>query len=54
VRVILPFPGEGSRAWREHGDGVTINECDGAAIAHEPAIRVKALQDAELVFVDAA
>jgi redox-sensitive bicupin YhaK (pirin superfamily) len=35
-------------------NGVTINERDGAAIAKEPTIRVKALQDAELVLVDAA
>jgi quercetin 2,3-dioxygenase len=35
-------------------NGVTINERDGAAIANEPTIRVKALQDSELVLVDAA
>jgi redox-sensitive bicupin YhaK (pirin superfamily) len=35
-------------------NGVTINERDGAAIAREPTIRVKALQDSELVLVDAA
>jgi redox-sensitive bicupin YhaK (pirin superfamily) len=35
-------------------NGVTINERDGAAIAKEPTIRVKALEDAELVLVDAA
>jgi redox-sensitive bicupin YhaK (pirin superfamily) len=35
-------------------NGVTIRERDGAAIAKEPTIRVKALEDAELVLVDAA
>jgi len=35
-------------------NGLTINERDGAAIAREATIRVKALQDAELVLVDAA
>ena len=35
-------------------NGVTIDARDGAAIADEPEIRVKALEDAELVLVDAA
>jgi hypothetical protein len=35
-------------------NGVTIHARDGAAIAQEPEIRVKALEDAELVLVDAA
>ena len=35
-------------------NGVTINARDGAAIAHEPVLRVKALEDAELVLVDTA
>jgi redox-sensitive bicupin YhaK (pirin superfamily) len=35
-------------------NGVAIGERDGAAIANEAAIRIKALEDAELVLVDAA
>jgi quercetin 2,3-dioxygenase len=35
-------------------NGVTIHARDGAAITQEPEIRVKALEDAELVLVDAA
>ena len=35
-------------------NGVTLDARDGAAIRHEPALRVTALDDAELVLVDAA
>jgi redox-sensitive bicupin YhaK (pirin superfamily) len=35
-------------------NGVTLNTRDGAAIADEPTITVKALEDAEVVLVDAA
>jgi hypothetical protein len=35
-------------------NGVTLNVRDGAAIANEAVLRVRALEDAELVLVDAA
>ncbi len=35
-------------------NGVKLDARDGAAIRHEPALRVTALEDAELVLVDAA
>ncbi len=35
-------------------NGVTVNERDGAAIRDEPVLRVTAIEDAELVLVDAA
>lgn len=35
-------------------NGVTLNARDGAAVADEPVLRVKALEEAELVLVDAA
>ncbi|MDR2155998.1 MAG: pirin family protein [Burkholderiaceae bacterium] len=35
-------------------NGVTLDACDGAAITDETVIRVTALEDAELVLVDAA
>ena len=35
-------------------NGVRIESRDGAAIRKEPVLRVKALEDAELVLVDAA
>jgi redox-sensitive bicupin YhaK (pirin superfamily) len=35
-------------------NGVTLNARDGAAITDEPALRITALQDSELVLVDAA
>jgi redox-sensitive bicupin YhaK (pirin superfamily) len=35
-------------------NGVTLNARDGAAIAHEAVLRVKALDDAEIVLVDSA
>jgi redox-sensitive bicupin YhaK (pirin superfamily) len=35
-------------------NGVKLDARDGAAIRNEPALRVTALEDAELVLVDAA
>jgi redox-sensitive bicupin YhaK (pirin superfamily) len=35
-------------------NGVSLDARDGAAIRNEPALRVTALEDAELVLVDAA
>jgi redox-sensitive bicupin YhaK (pirin superfamily) len=35
-------------------NGVTLNARDGAAIQHEESVRITALEDSEIVFVDAA
>ena len=35
-------------------NGVRVNTRDGAAITDEPALKITALQDSELVLVDAA